>query len=535
MIFTKRLSSSINKWEYTIPIFATLSLIISCIIVSEKKYFWLDELFSFYLVNDKSFAHMMVALSDKINNAPPLYFILGWLWIKLFSATELTLRLFSSLGMCTAFVIVWITLRRTYNFWSASIGTLTAFCLSSAILEQNTEARFYGLFIAVCSFGLVQFDAISKEKSCSNISIFLNICIHTAIIYTHVFGFLYSGAIFSALIIRDKYFKIFRPKVYLSIILSWLLFVPWISSFLNQADAGKPHSWVAIPGLMDLINSFNFSSTLVFFLLVLLTTSYLLFIKESTVTQADEELNEKEQKSSAENSLLILAYTFLAVPILSWIISRTVESIFVNRYIIPNTISWSILLTYLSSRILPIKLTKKAKELGLHKNSISKQRLSLLILTAVLTIYPIYSAKSYVHQELPGLNDDKYGYSELPIAVQSPHVYLPRFYYSPKHNRYFFILDWQAALDQKSSLNSTVDYKIMNALKRNYPEQNVVQSQHFLEKNHRFLVLDEDGRTWFEIRIKNDPKYRIKYLGRLKKIDNVGNVGEMNLLLVEKN
>ena len=79
-----------KKLEYLVPILATLSLITACIIVSSKKFFWNDELFSYYFLADSSFGHMMVAFHDKLNNTPALYFILGWLWAIVFSASELS-------------------------------------------------------------------------------------------------------------------------------------------------------------------------------------------------------------------------------------------------------------------------------------------------------------------------------------------------------------------------------------------------------------------------------------------------------------
>jgi uncharacterized membrane protein len=105
-----------STWDYAIPAIAVASLIASCIIVSSKKYFWIDELETYLLVGDHSFRHMMIAFGDKFTNVPPLYFVLGWLWARAFGVTELSLRLFSSLGMCVAFVVTWITLRRNYRF-----------------------------------------------------------------------------------------------------------------------------------------------------------------------------------------------------------------------------------------------------------------------------------------------------------------------------------------------------------------------------------------------------------------------------------
>lgn len=108
-------TSSSNKWEYLVPLLATVSLIIACAIASDKKPFWNDELLSFFLISDPSFTHLMGAWGDTFNQAPPLYFLLGWLWAKVFNTTDLSLRLFSSLSICVVFTLVWITLWRIQN------------------------------------------------------------------------------------------------------------------------------------------------------------------------------------------------------------------------------------------------------------------------------------------------------------------------------------------------------------------------------------------------------------------------------------
>ena len=101
VIMTEEKILPAKKWEYFIPAVATLSLLVSCVVVSAKKYFWNDELLSYYLFSDRSFLHMLGAFHDKINNAPPLYFVLGWVWARMAGTSELSLRLLSCFGMCT--------------------------------------------------------------------------------------------------------------------------------------------------------------------------------------------------------------------------------------------------------------------------------------------------------------------------------------------------------------------------------------------------------------------------------------------------
>src|SRR2546429_9273398 len=106
------------NWEYIVPILAMILLLTSCVIISNKKFIHNDEVLSFYLLDDRSLPHMLVAWSDKFNQAPPLFFMLGWLWDKIFGSTLLSLRLFSSVSFGIACIVVWTVVRRTYDFWS---------------------------------------------------------------------------------------------------------------------------------------------------------------------------------------------------------------------------------------------------------------------------------------------------------------------------------------------------------------------------------------------------------------------------------
>src|SRR5262249_2881183 len=123
-----------------------------------------------------------------------------------------------------------------------------------------------------------------------------------------------------------------------------------------------------------------------------------------------------------------------------------------------------------------------------------------------------------------------------PVVVEFTHAFLKRFHDSPDHARYFYLLDWEVALDKKSGLYSPVEYKIMDALKRNYSDifdNNIIQSQHFLDAHKIFLFLKKKSyctpqsvvcSTWYEKRIENNPEYISKHLGILD---------DMDLILIE--
>jgi uncharacterized membrane protein len=532
-----------NILEYIIPVIAIISLIISCIIVSRKKFFWNDELYSYYFFYKPSFMSMMVAFNDKINNTPPLYFILGWFWTRVFGASELSLRLFSSLGICAASVTVWIVLRRTYNVWVVAVGSLAVFCTSDIILNQNAEARMYGLFLAIAALILLLFDSINRNSKITYAILAINGLAHAALVQTHLFGFFYSGATLFSFIIRDIYFNVFRSKIYLSIVFSWLSIILYLPAFLIQADAGNPRTWVPTPTFQNLIDFITLSSSsflklFVLFLLVLVSGWQFIWTTQD-IRDAYKD-KQKSQNVNAEISLLIFAYSFLTVPVFVWIISRTLKPIFWDRYMIPTALSWSILLAYVSSRILfpPIINNEINRRLKSFKFLVfTQQSIILLILIFILFLQPILYAKTYRGRYIPGLNDNKYGYQELPIVVQASAQFLERFYYSPNRNKYFFILDWQAAVDNASGQFGPQEYKHLDAFKRNYPElfqNNILQSKDFLKRHDRFLVLDyldykkkcplkAKGTQWdnihcpqwVEMRLLNNPNYKVRELGEI--------------------
>ena len=515
-------NSKLKKWEYIVPVLVTVSLIVACAIASAKKTFWNDELLSFYLLSDPSFTHMMVAWGDTFNQSPPLYFILGWLWAKVFGTTEFSLRLFSSLTISAAFTLVWITLRRTYNFWSASIGTLSVFCLSELILYHNAEVRMYGLFAAVCAWGLLQFHTINRNENLSCKQLVTNSLIHSAIVLTHLYGILYSGAILTVFIIRDIYFfkfKLWRTNVYWSVILGWLVLIPCIAPLANQSN--NHAKWFTLVNASTFLNYFIFSSKFSWFFIALILTSVVVYTTQKT--RQSVEVSNLNYPKLDEIFILILAGAFMAIPILAWIISLTIKPMLNDRYIIPTTaIGWPILMAYLFYRLFPIIENKKL---------FNRQSLILVGLTASLLLHPIYSAKVVgSYSPKPGTNDQKYGYSELPIAMEAGHDFLPRFHYSSKPSRYFHILDWEIALKNTDSAYATGNYTHIAALQRHYPFINIMQNQEFLKKYDGFLVLNETDQKWFEWRVQNNPKYTVKSLGIVEQ----GAVSPLELFLVER-
>jgi hypothetical protein len=540
--------------EYAIPLLVIVSLVASCIISSPKKYFWNDELYSYYLLATPSFTGMLAAFADKINNSPPLYFFLGWAWVQVFGAGELSLRLFSSAGIGAAACTIWATVRRTYGFWPASVGVVGVFCLSPLIFVQNGEARMYGLFMAACAVAIWHADRLNGAQRISIPSLALSAGLHAAIVHTHLFGVFYSGAILLAMLVRDGSLRTFRPGLYISVVLGWLTLFPYVPIFLIQADAGRPRTWIPLPTWLDLAAFYLYwyPPVLLAVVLCLVFAATRLSGRNGGKDRPCTTTASRAALSADELLMLAVAVTFLLVPLAIWVGSLALKPLFIARYMIPSLLAWPILLAHAFSRLVAATSEAararggRAKRLLAALPLLATRRSILVPLLAGLLAVPIATAVREPIKPNPGSEDSRLGYTDLPIVVQNSHFFLERLQYAPERDRYFFITDWQAATAADSGLFTPQEYKHLDALRRQYPARfagKIIDSDDFLSRFQRFLVLDEPDYDrkcgserawrnfhcpkWLEMRVLADPGYRTSSLG------DVG--WRQHLLLVERN
>src|SRR5262249_33152543 len=259
-------------------------------------------------------------------------------------------------------------------------------------------------------------------------------------------------------------------------------------------------------------------------------------------------LQTQNPRVNSEKYLLIIAFTFLVVPLVVFAISY-IKPLFFDRYLIPTTLVWAIVIAAITQRMMvPSSVESCSASSALANCPLDTCRSCLVLLVLVVSIlYPLWGAKTFSPENIPGSNDEKFGYENLPMVVQLSHQFLPRLFYSARPNRYFFVLDWPSAVDEKSGLFPPQEYKHLEALKRQYPQifGNVVSANKFLETNKRFLVLTNRDYNracpsesqskywgdniqcprWVADRLITDAAYRIQ---------PIGEIGSQVLLLVER-
>ncbi|MCL6260625.1 glycosyltransferase family 39 protein [Aquiflexum sp. TKW24L] len=508
--------------------------------MGRKKIFWNDEIYSWFLLSDPSFLHMWEAFSDQINNTPPLYFLIGWLWAQIFGDSALSLRLFSALGIFTALVLIWFILRRYYDFWPVAIGLAMVFCTSQLIMEQNTEARMYGLYLATAALALFVYDCICRTLEPRNKLLLINFLAHAALIHTHLHGAFYSGTLLVALIVYDFFFKKLSLKVYLTIVGSWFTILLYLPAFFVQIGVSKPQGWLPEPVVGDLINLLLWRNTFLnynsLFLLILITAlGYIL------IPRTQNPIGQNKKKLEDTKHLLLAALSWVVVPIGVYLLSKIMQPIFWSRYFMPTALGIGIILVHSLHPIIKI--------MGLHgedspksvfflKRSMGYRIFVLLLFLFFLTIIWIPLKNSISFKQNPRLAESSIiikNHSDLPVVCQFSYFFWENHFYDPQPEKFYFILDEEGALAGKSGMFGAQEFKHMTAFLRKYPEHlhdQVVESETFLSRFDRFIVMDylDYDKTcpekvkglkkaeswndmhcpqWMENKILQNPEYRV--------------------------
>ena len=478
-------------WDWIAPLLACLVLIIHCVTISTHKYMWMDEILTYYPASLPRFSDLLLFINDKINCGHYLYFIVIWIWSKIFTSSELSLRLFSSLGFCCGLLVHWRTLRSFYGVIPVTIGVFFAFLCSPVILRQNAEARFDGMLLAISAILLNVTIREWNQRKFNDRTALKLILLNGLLPLTHPFGFLYSLLFTGIVAISDLAQKNPRWWYYSSSFAGWIFFVPFIPAFLRQSELSEPYFWILKPPFQSLVDTVFGDHFLPFLIPIGLVFLLVTFFRRKN----KKRLRLRSKIDSSEKGLLFLSAGIFLLPLFVWVESQFFMPLFLPRYFIIIHLGWAILISAAVDRILSAQLIVEPLP-----------RFSLMFSIGFLIIFPLREAFNsrtkhpYAFQNLMDYRPD------LPkVLAAAAWRYLPLALYGPNPESATFILDWQSALDD-SVENAPQDYEAMEALKRHIPSLHIVQSDEFLAKNSEFVVFEENA--WLEKLISSE-KYLI--------------------------
>lgn len=116
--------------------------------------YWYDEGLT-VLHTRLSFADMFTALKTQ-ESTPPLYFVLSWVWARVFGDGEVALRSLSAIAGTLTIPVAYLAARSVIGRRGAlMVGLLAA--LSPALIWYSQEARSYAVLLLLCALSLMFF------------------------------------------------------------------------------------------------------------------------------------------------------------------------------------------------------------------------------------------------------------------------------------------------------------------------------------------------------------------------------------------
>src|SRR5215467_1257270 len=485
---------SAQRLELLLPPAAALCLISCTLIASHRMPMWLDELYTYYAISHDSFAAFLRSYRTGINGAPPLYFLATWAVSRVIPLSALSLRLYSSVASGVALFFIWTTLRRYTGFFVSSVATLTPFLTSNLFLEHNSEARFYGLYIALLGWSTYKYDQLCTLRSPSRRQLFSNSVSHgLAVSCTYVAG-CYSCAILLALIIRDYSLGLWRPKVYLSVLAGWLPMLFYAPLILSQKDATK---WLRVPGLGAIFNPIHLGIEAYFVLFAFAGLVAIALLRQHHSSGSIGAASESHAEKKDFLHLVILAFTFLAVPYGLLIISWAGFPLLHPRYALPSLIGVALLLGFVISGLFS-KLPGTAPDREVNATGVAEISDSILraVLLASLLVYPLGIATVLPSRcSLCNVASQDVQINEMDLATSDWHSYLPLYFQSGENRRIYFVLKTSKQRDLCARFN---------------PRLNPITVDDFLASHERFQILSVDaGMEWLETELIRRGGFRI--------------------------
>lgn len=303
-----QLKTMLNKKHILILFLVIIALIMRVHHLTDIS-LWHDEAFSALLIK-YSWSEMIYRIGLDVH--PPLYYIVLRIWSTFFGDSLLSLRAFSAFFGVLAVPVAYAFVKTAFKnskaaFWSALLIALNPF-----FVYYVTEARMYtfGAFLLLLTAYVLVKGIDSQLESDYNLAArpihkryyFFFGLLSVAMLYTHyylAFSIFALGLYGLVVLFKNYGFKVINYLwLGISVALSFLLFVPWIPTFLKQLNQVEGGYWIpqmdrwSIPSslwqiltnkVLDTGNQFDVF--LVILMMIALIIAFIALIRKQTNTE----------------------------------------------------------------------------------------------------------------------------------------------------------------------------------------------------------------------------------------------------------
>jgi hypothetical protein len=460
---------------------------------------WGDEVFSHVELSDPSPGHLLSAVTRLGGGGMPLFYLTAWPWAHVFGLSDLSLRLYSSAGVCGAFLILLVTLRRFVAPSSAFLGAGFGLFASLIVVEQNSEARGYGLYLLLCALAIAQIVRVAQTDRPRWHDLALLTLAQAGLVFGHVLGLIYAGLLLLALAVADAMQRRLRFRVYVWAVAGWLALIPWIPAIRASAAVGRPHGWIPVPTLADLGSSLSFWLFTGLYwqlrphpVVALLMAGWFCAVAVVIVLVITAAWS-FTTAVPGKRLLYLLGFSLVAAPVVFYAVSIAMTPIFLPRYMMPSALGIAILAGAWADRTHAGKGTRS------------------FVLAGAILLLPIAAALLAHPEGLSVRRVDSVAAGRTVVCDNlKDFLVLARYTAWPETPRY--PLDAEAA---RNVPGVDADVRLMeNYGREGYFAGKLPQMQELL-RQPSFLVLDNSDAGWFRMRIENNPRFLWKTLAQV--------------------
>jgi len=233
------LKKYLNSFHFWIAIITIIGFIVRIINVNYSS-MWADEIYTMCSVHPTTSWYEVLWWQRAYQ--PPLYFVILWVWVKVFSYNEFYVRLLSVIVGSLCITTSGYLGRKIKN---ESIGIAMALIVAFSPLQiwYSLEARFYVFVYLFASMSVLLYWKIIVFKSRNRHIIFIKSIVDAGLLYFHHFGILLIAAqfifdIYLFYIEKDKQYFMTKIAGYF---IAGILYLPWILWGLSEGLAIKQY------------------------------------------------------------------------------------------------------------------------------------------------------------------------------------------------------------------------------------------------------------------------------------------------------
>ncbi len=476
-----------------------------CIVRSRTRLLWSDEILSRLTLGAPDLRSSLQGWYYGADGGGVLYYLLGHLWLWLFGASRLTLRLFSTAGFFTAIVLIWTIARRFYPLVVVACCVGMVFFLPSSTVWQEFNGRFYGLFLASAAFASVMFLRTWGRIEVSRRDLLLTGCAQACLIGSHVLGLVYSASMLAVLLGTDCYRRHLRWYLEFAVLSGWLVVPISLHAIRATSGVAKGVFWTTRPHLRDLgLGLFGYSNGLLRIAGLLWAAALL---QTWLARKREPRIDRSEIGPGAHAPVYALICSILLGQVLLFVKSRSDISIYADRYLLPLAIA----ATFLLAEGMTFAFGGRAIAY------LQRTGATLVVSLLFLLFLSVHAFRSDPHSDLyptPGFPTrmERMLPPDHDVVVLQIPQFLTMRLYDPTH-RYIFLTDWQY-LNTLQGADLSGERLVGNVARAGYAPGGVMDCPEFTQSVHQFTILvDPSHLDWFKQRLLAGEGFAAKQMG----------------------